>query len=78
MKSGFARLDITPPFGARISGYFEERIADGIIAPLTANAVAFSDRRGNTAAVVSLDIIGIRQKEMDIIRRRAAERNHLP
>ncbi|MBQ4050533.1 MAG: hypothetical protein IJD13_02810 [Oscillospiraceae bacterium] len=78
MKSGFARLDITPPFGARISGYFEERIADNIIAPLTANAVAFSDRRGNTAAVVSLDIIGIRQEEMDVIRRLAAEKNKIP
>ena len=40
--------------------------------------MAFSDRRGNTAAVVSLDIIGIRQQEMDIIRRRAAGKNGIP
>ncbi|MBE6928760.1 MAG: hypothetical protein E7463_00635 [Ruminococcaceae bacterium] len=77
MKAGFARLDITPPFGTRISGYFEERRANGIIDPLQAHAVAFSDGE-KTAAVVSLDVIGIRQVEMDIIRKRAAENNNIP
>ncbi|NLD88203.1 MAG: hypothetical protein GX633_08110 [Clostridiales bacterium] len=77
MKAGFARLDVTPPFGARISGYFGERIADGIITPLEANAVAFSDGE-NTAVIISLDIIGICQKEMDIIRKRCAENNGIP
>ena len=43
MKAGFCRLDITPPFGARLSGYFHERLADGIIDPLQAHAIAFSD-----------------------------------
>ena len=30
MKAGFARLDITPPIGTRIVGYYSERIADGL------------------------------------------------
>ena len=41
MKAGFARLDITPPFGTCISGYFHERRADGILDPLQAHAIAF-------------------------------------
>jgi len=74
MKFGFARLDITPPFGISVAGYFNKRYADGIIDPLQVHAVAFNDGE-KTAAVVSLDIIGIRQPEMDIIRKRAAEKN---
>lgn len=77
MKAGFARLDITPPFGTRLSGYFEERLADGILEPLQAHAVAFSDGE-RTAAAVSLDVIGIRQDEMDVIRNRAAQKNNIP
>ncbi|NLD88053.1 MAG: hypothetical protein GX633_07320 [Clostridiales bacterium] len=76
MKAGFARLDITPPFGTRLSGYFHERIADGIIDPLLVSAVAFSDGE-KTAAAVSVDVIGMRQDVMDIIRHRAAENNKM-
>ncbi|MBR5445757.1 MAG: hypothetical protein IKV57_06530 [Clostridia bacterium] len=74
MKAGFARLDITPPFGARLSGYFHERLADGIIDPLQAHAIAFTDGE-KKIAVVSLDVIGINQENMDILRHRAAEKN---
>ena len=76
MKAGFARLDITPPFGSRISGYFEERIADGILDPLELHVVAFSDGE-KTAAAVSVDVIGMRQGEMDEIRTRAAKKNNI-
>ena len=67
MKAGFARLDITPPFGTCISGYFNERRADGILDPLQAHAIAITDGE-RTAAVVSLDVIGINQQNMDIRR----------
>jgi len=76
MKFGFARLDITPPFGVRMAGYFEERIADGIFDPLQVHAVAFTDGE-KTAAAVSLDVIGIRQDIMDEIRKRAAKNNNI-
>ncbi len=76
MKAGFARLDVTPPLGTEISGYFEVRFADGIIDPLQAHAVAFTDGE-KTAAVVSVDVIGICQSQMDEIRMRAAKRNNI-
>ncbi|MBQ6329132.1 MAG: hypothetical protein IJI35_08980 [Kiritimatiellae bacterium] len=30
-KAGFARVDITPPLGTPIVGYFEERRAKGVL-----------------------------------------------
>ena len=55
---GFARVDITPPLGTPIAGYFEERRAKGVLDCLEANAVAFSD--GKSAAVlVAADLLGI-------------------
>jgi len=77
MKAGFARLEITPPLGTRIVGYYNERIADGIIDPLMISAVAFSDGE-RTAVAVSMDVLEMLQRTMDIIRKRAAEKNNIP
>ena len=64
LKTGFSRVDITPPFGTSIAGYYEERLTDGVLDPLYATAVAFDD--GDTRAVVmSLDLLGIPQPLMD-------------
>ena len=43
LKAGYARIDITPPLGVNIAGYFVERIADKILDPLEACALAVSD-----------------------------------
>ena len=56
---GYGREDVTPPLGTHLSGYFHERLADGILDPLDAIAVAFSDGT-NRAVVMSLDIISLR------------------
>ena len=34
MKAGFSKIDITPPLGIVITGYYTERYADHIIEPL--------------------------------------------
>ena len=52
LKAGFARVDITPPLGIHIQGYFVERIADGVLDPLSANALALS--AGGKTAVDAL------------------------
>ena len=39
MKAGYARIDITPPLGSPIAGYYDPRIADGILDPVYATAV---------------------------------------
>ena len=61
LKAGFARIDITPQLGVDIVGYMNVRIADGILDPLLATAVAVSD--GDTTAIImSLDLIGMCQE----------------
>ena len=57
LKAGFARIDVTPPLGTTLAGYYETRYADGILDPLLATAIAF-DNGENRIIVVSIDIIG--------------------
>ncbi len=77
MKAGFARIDITPPLGSVLIGYYDPRYADGIITPLEANAVAFSDGE-NTVAMVALDLLGVRQDTWDDIRYEISKKTGLP
>ena len=72
LQAGFGRVDITPPFGVSVQGYFEKRIADGILDPLMATAVAFDDGE-KRAVVISVDVIGFNQLLMDRIRPLVAE-----
>ncbi len=58
-KAGIGRMDITPPVGTPLSGYSEVRISDGVLDPLEAIAIAFSDGT-NRAVVISADIINLR------------------
>ena len=73
LRAGFARLDITPPLGIPIAGYYELRPADGILDPLYASAVVFDDgvKRG---ALLNVDMIGVDQHHVDQIREAVAQR----
>lgn len=72
LKAGFARIDITPPLGVEVQGYFEERHADGVLDPLLATAVAFDNGEKRTV-VMSLDLIGFNQMLMDRVRSTIAQ-----
>ncbi len=50
LQVGFARIDITPPLGVNVVGYFKERIADGILDNLYVNAVAVG--KGNDRIMI--------------------------
>ena len=56
--AGFARLDITPPLGVRIGGYYEVRVGAGVADPLYVNAVAFG-QGDQTAVLLVCDLLGI-------------------
>ena len=60
-KAGFSRVDITPMLGIRISGYYQTRIADGVLDELEANAIAL-EVNGKRAVIVSLDLVSIRNQ----------------
>ncbi len=72
MKAGFARIDITPPLGVLVAGYFETRLADGVIDPLTASAVVFDDGE-KRAVLICADQIGYSQELQNRVRAMVAE-----
>lgn len=73
MKAGFARVDMTPPLGTDLHGYFHHRYAEKIVTPLYINAIAVDD--GETkAALVTLDLQGMVRTNSDIVRKYASEK----
>lgn len=58
LRVGVAEIDITPPVGHRMAGYFDERLATGIHDPLHAKAIVLQqgDKR---IAMVFCDLVGI-------------------
>ena len=58
LKVGYARVNITPPMGVHIAGYFKVRIADGVLDELEACAVAVGSG-DSTALLMTIDHCGI-------------------
>lgn len=57
-RAGTAEIEITPPVGYRMSGYFYERFSEGVKNPLKAKAIVFE--QGDTkGSILFCDLIGI-------------------
>ena len=56
--AGFARLDITPPLGVRIGGYYNVRVTKGVRDPLYVRAVAFGEGE-KSAVLLVCDLLGM-------------------
>ena len=56
--AGFARLDITPPLGVRIGGYYTVRVTKGVLDPIYVRAVAFGEG-DKSAVMLVLDHLGM-------------------
>ena len=57
LSVGAAEVDITPPVGARLAGYFNERLATGTHDPLHAKALVIQ-QGAEKVALVSCDLVG--------------------
>lgn len=77
LQAGFARVDITPPFGNDLSGYYERRLADGTLDPLYLNAVALTVRE-ETVLLMAADYIGIKMDQCAKIREMICARTGVP
>ena len=64
LRVGVARVEITPPLGIPMAGYYHERGADGVIDPLYSKAVVI-ESDGVRAAFVALDLIGVTRSITD-------------
>ena len=77
LHAGTAVVEITPPAGYRMSGYFHERRSTGTANPLNAKALAL--RQGDVrAAMVFCDIIGLSPDVSSRARRQAARKTGIP
>jgi hypothetical protein len=73
LKAGFARLDVTPPLGIPLHGYFIKRYADGILDPLQVNAVALSVK-DEKVVLVTIDHCGLERAVIEPIRKIISEK----
>ncbi len=73
LQAGFARLDVTPPMGIDIAGYFKVRKADGVLDNL--EVVALALRHGEkTVVLITIDHCGIGKEILTPIRESISER----
>ena len=56
IRAGSARIDITPPIGTALAGYFSPRFSDSVEDPLHAKALVL-ESGGERIALVSCDVI---------------------
>ena len=77
LKAGFARLDITPPLGTPLDGYFYGRQADGILDVLELNTVAVSNGT-DTVLLMAIDFIGITMRILNELRQQINDRTGVP
>ena len=68
LKVGYARVDVTPPLGTFLSGYFEARYADGILDPIELVSIAMNDGECSSV-IITADFLGIRNEFADKFRK---------
>ena len=71
-KTGFSRINITPPMGLYINGYYQDRYVEGVLDELEVNSIAF-ECNGKKAIVMAMDLMGITQDGMSKLRTAVAE-----
>jgi hypothetical protein len=77
LRLGVAEVDITPPKGFPIAGYYHERLATGTRDPLKARALVF--RQGKEqAALVVCDLTAVAADLTFTVRRLAAKKTGIP
>jgi len=77
LKAGMAEIDITPPIGHRMAGYFEERLATGVHDPLKAKAIILQ-QGGKQIALIFCDLVGLSLNVTTNARALASQKTGIP
>jgi neutral ceramidase len=78
LNGGTAKVDITPPIGAWLSGYgSRNKPSEGILDPLYAKALVLDDGQGKIA-IVSADLLWVPLKMTNEIRQQVQEKLGIP
>lgn len=72
LQAGVSCVDITPPLGTRMRGYFEERTATTVHDPLYARSFVL-EGDGGAVAVAICDVIALDRQYLDQTRARVAD-----
>ena len=64
LKVGFARVNVTPPMGIPVWGYYVKRFADGVLDELEANAIALQSK-DTTVLLITIDHCGLVKAVLD-------------
>ncbi len=60
LMAGFVRVDLEPPAGHSLAGYFGPRPCEGVLDPVEASCVALSDGSRSTL-LYSLDLVEVKR-----------------
>lgn len=74
---GLASVEITPPTGFPMAGYYHERLAEGTIDPLLAKAIFFHSE-STSAILVVCDLIGIATDLSSHVKQRVQQETGVP
>ena len=77
LQIGAAEIDITPPIGHRMAGYFDERLSTGIHDPLHAKALVLK-RGPEQIALVFCDLVGVSLTVTTNARAQASQKTGIP
>jgi hypothetical protein len=77
LRVGAAEVEITPPIGYRMAGYFNERLSTGIHDPLYAKAIVLQQGK-EQLALVSCDLVGVQMADTAAARTQASQRTGIP
>ena len=77
LHAGFSRVDITPMLGSRVSGYFIERRAEGVLDNLEVNTIAVGAGE-DKAVLMSMDLCEVREEYATQIREAICKKTGLP
>src|SRR5437588_1274941 len=77
LQIGAAEIDITPPIGHRMAGYFDERLATAIHDPLKAKAIVLGQGH-EQIAMVFCDLVGLSLNVTTNARAQASQKTGIP
>jgi len=76
-QAGFARVEVTPPLGTKLTGYFALRTSDGVLDPIQLNAIAISNEEA-CVLVITGDFMYMRESDATYYRNKIAKELGLP
>jgi neutral ceramidase len=76
-RVGVAAVDITPPLGIPLAGYYHARGADGVLDPLFSKAMVI-ECEGERAALVTVDLISVTRSITDQARQEIERNTGIP